>query len=237
MGELDILYELQQVDLKLDQLRKTLKELPIYEQFKQLQNEVADAKEAVGWADNKLEEQSKRVRRLELDVEKAEEESKDIQTKLYSGAVKNSKELGQLESKGKVLLREQDKAEENVLLAMETKEKLQAALLNAKQNYKDLSEKLRNLQQQGNKEINVLKDKIKNSQEMREELVKKVNPRLLISYKEMRQSYHGRPLACIERDICGGCRVTISSNLINRVCNPTDLVFCENCGRILFQKV
>ena len=146
MGELSVLYELQQADLKLDLLRKNLKELPVFEEFKKLQAETADAKEAIGWAENKLVEQRKRARRLEMDMEEAETQSKAIEEKLYDGSVNNAKELSQLEEKGKELQRERKKHEETVLLSMEAVEELEASLATAKAKHKDKTVKLKALQ-------------------------------------------------------------------------------------------
>ncbi len=233
MGESAVLYELQQLELELDKLKKKLKELPVYAEFKQLQSEVADKKEAIGWVQTKLEEQRKRIRRLEMDVEKAQQESKAIQAKLYSGAVKNSKELEQLQSKGKALLREKDKTEENMLLVMETSDELEQSLSKTKQDYSNNTRKLKELQQRGNQEIRELKEKILSCQQSRDQLMQQISSPLLDNYKELRVRYHGRPLARVEAGACGGCRVSISSNLQNILCNPKAVVSCENCGRIL----
>ncbi|MBS4022591.1 MAG: hypothetical protein KGZ79_09230 [Dethiobacter sp.] len=233
MGELATLYDLQQLELELDRLKKTLKELPVYSEFKKLQSEVADAKEAIGWTETKLNEQRKRIKRMEMDAEKVQQESKEVQAKLYSGAVRSSKELEQLESKGKALLREKDKAEETLLLAMEAYEELETAITTAKNNHNAINQKLRELQQQGNKEIKGLKDRIQHCQAARDQLREQIGSVLLESYGEMRPRFHGRPLARVVAGICGGCRVSISSNLTNRLCNPEAVVTCENCGRML----
>jgi uncharacterized protein len=233
MGETAVLYELQQLELELDKLKKKLKELPVYAEFKQLQSEVADKKEAIGWAQTKLEEQRKRIRRLEMDVEKSQQESKAIQAKLYSGAVKNSKELEQLQSKGKALQREKDKTEENMLLVMEASDELEKSLSKSKQDYSNYTRKLKDLQQRGNQEIRELKEKILGCQQSRDQLMQQISSPLLDNYRELRVRYHGRPLARVEAGACGGCRVSISSNLQNILCNPEAVVSCENCGRIL----
>jgi uncharacterized protein len=233
MGELAKLYELQQLELELDKLKKALKELPVYEEFRKLQSEVSDAKEAIGWTETKLQEQNRRIKRLEMDVEKALQESKAVQARLYSGSVKNAKELEQLESKGKALLRDREKAEETLLLGMEACDDLEKALAKAKQEHASLNQKLRELQQQGNEKIREFKDKIQVCQAGREQLLQDISSLLLKNYREMRQRFHGRPLACVEAGVCGGCRVSVSSNLRNRLCNPEAVVICENCGRIL----
>ncbi|MBS4030235.1 MAG: hypothetical protein KGZ63_02275 [Clostridiales bacterium] len=233
MGELSVLYELQQAELKLDLLWKNLKELPVFEEFKRLQAETADSKEAVGWAESKLAEQRKRAKRLEMDMQEAETQSKVIETKLYDGSVNNAKELSQLEEKGKELRREREKHEEFVLLSMEAVEELEASLATAKANHKDKMLKIRELQKSGNEEIERLKDEIKFHQEQRDILLQQVSKELIEGYREKRKRYNGRPLALVTGDTCSGCRVSISSRTKNFLCNPNAVVVCDNCGRIL----
>jgi predicted nucleic acid-binding Zn-ribbon protein len=233
MGELSILYELQQAELKLDQLRKNLKELPVFVEFKKLQAQTADAKEAIGWAESKLGEQRKRARRLEMDMDEAEGQSKAIELKLYDGSVNNAKELSQLEEKGKELRRDREKHEETVLISMEAVEELETSLATAKAQHKDKMVKLRALQKSGNEEIQRLKDEIIFHQEQRDILLQQISKELIEGYREKRKRYNGRPLALVTGDTCSGCRVSISSRTKNFLCNPDAVVACDNCGRIL----
>jgi hypothetical protein len=233
MGELHILYQLQQVEANLDNLRRKLKELPVYAEFKKIQQEVADMRESVGWAESKLEEQRKRLRRFEQDLQKTEQESKDVQATLYSGTISQAKELEQLEIKSKALVRDREKEEENMLLAMEAAEDVEKALLQSNEKLSALTVKLREVKQRGNEEIRCMKEEISGVEKSRDELVGQVSEKLLSDYRDMFPRFHGRPLARVKGDICEGCRVSLSSHLVNRLCNPQTVVHCENCGRIL----
>ncbi len=233
MGEIADLYRLQQLELNIDSVRRELKGLPVYGQFKKLQNEVADNREAVSRAESKLAEQRKRSRRLEMEVERIHQESKAVQARLYSGTVKSAKELEQMENKNKALLREKSKTEEDLLLAMEAVEELEKTLAEARGNLEINSHRLSDMQRQGNREIKNYKDRIAELQAEIDGLRSRVSPSLLAEYDAMRTRFHGRPVARLEGENCSGCRVSISSNLRNRLCNPSALVHCENCGRLL----
>ena len=233
MGEIHILMELQHVELKLEKVQKTLKELPVFEEFKKLQSENADAKEALGWAEDKLKEYLKRIRRLEGQLQSAEQEYKENQERLYSDAVQNAKELEQLERKVEALHREQQNQEEIMLTAMEGTEELEKALTSAKDNYVMINKKLRLKQKTGNEEISRLKEEIRFLREQRELLLQQVSKPLLDEYREMRTKYNGRPLATVENDICCGCRVGVSSSIKAMLLRPDSKAICENCGRIL----
>jgi predicted nucleic acid-binding Zn-ribbon protein len=233
LGEVSDLYRLQQLELDIDKTRKELKGLPVYAQFKKLQSEVADNREFLSWTESKLAEQRKRTRRLEMEVEKLLQESKDIQARLYSGTIKSAKELEQMENKNKALLRDKNKTEEDLFLALETLEELEAKLLAGRETLDDNSQRLRDMQREGNKEIKSYKDQITALETERDDLRSRISPSLLDNYDTMRVRYHGRPLAHLERDTCSGCRMSVSSNLQNRLCNPAAIINCENCGRLL----
>ncbi len=236
MHYLSELYELQQIELDIDMLRKRLKEHSVFDEFKKLQNEAADSKKAVELAEGKLNEQRIISKRLEMDMQKVEAQNKAVQASLYDGSVNNAKELSQLEEKGKELSRERDKQEEAVLLSMEVVEELELSFETAKKKYKNKVLKLKELQNYGNKEIQHLKDEIMSHQEKRDTLSQKISKELLEDYKSKRRMFSGRPLALLIGDICGVCRVSISSRTKNLLCNPEAVVVCDNCGRILIPK-
>ncbi|HZK25652.1 MAG TPA: hypothetical protein VFC74_09770 [Oscillospiraceae bacterium] len=233
MGELQKLYELQQVELKIESLQKTLKELPVFAAFKLLQAETADAKEALGWAETKLTEQDKRLHRLEMDLQDAEAEQEKAQTQLFSNSNQSSKGLEQLERRSDALGKERLEKEEMLLLAMEGKDNLAQTLQKSKDDYRSRRKKLRQLQKTGNAEIQELKNKINDLQEQRKQLQEQISESLLKDYRQQRPRYNGKPLAHLENDCCSGCRVMVFKTLKSNLNQPNSKVFCENCGRRL----
>lgn len=233
MSELSRLYEMQMLEAKLDRLRKTLKELPVYEEFRRLQAKTNEGKEAAGLVEGKLDEERRNLESLELAVQEVTEESRAVQARLYSGTVTSAKELSQLEVRAILLQRERKKAEDNAFLAMEAVEEMEKALASAREKQQSLMIKLHSLQKQGNLEISGIKEQIRECQEEREKLLATVSEKLLNHYRELQQRFKGKPLAPVEGEVCGGCRVSLSSNLKNRLCNPAAVVTCENCGRML----
>ena len=233
MENLQLLLRLQEGDLKLEQLQKKLKGLPVFAEFKALQSEAADVKEAMGWAETKLTEHKKRVKRLEMELHQAEVEHKEVSDSLYGSSVQSAKELEQLGKKEVELLREKQRQEENLLLAMQVTEDLQNALEKSKGEYASISKDVRSLQKTGNDEINVIKEEIRFFREERELLLQQIDPALLAEYQEKRKEFIGRPLAKLEGDICSGCRVSVSSNTKSILFRPNAKVCCENCGRML----
>jgi uncharacterized protein len=233
MGELHLLLKIQQLELKLDKLQKTLKELPVFAEFKVLQVQAADAKEALGWAEGKLQEHQKRTRRLESRLHMTEEEHKELRSRLYSATGQSARELEQLERKEQTLRAERNKQEEDLLLAMQGTEDLEAALARASAENSELQKQLREKQKAGNEEINRLKEEIRACREERDQLLSKIAVSLVEEYREIRKRFAGRPIAVLEGEICGGCRVSVSSRIRAKLHDPAAKIYCENCGRIL----
>jgi len=233
MSELSRLYQVQLLEAKLDSLTLALKELPVYEEYRKLQAEEAEAKQAAGLLEDRLNGQQRRLKSLELDMQQVEDESKTTQELLYSGRVSNPKELAQLMDKAGTLQLERGRTEDKVLQAMEIAEETERSLSALREKQQSLADRLHRLQKQGAREVSGLKEQIREHQLERDKLLAGISAKLLSNYHELRQRFRDTALVPVEGDVCGGCRVSLSTNQKNRLCNPAALLTCENCGRIL----
>ena len=62
---------------------------------------------------------------------------------------------------------------------------------------------------------------------------KGVAPELVKRYKTIRKK-HAVPLAKLEGERCGGCNMSLPTTVVRSVVSGTEIVECENCGRILY---
>ncbi len=233
MGELHVLLELQQIDLKLERLQETLKKLPVFEEFKRLKEQAAAAKEALACVEVSLQAKLKGIRSLEGQLQLAEDEHQEVLARLYGDSEQSAKELEKLERHAAALKSQQQKQEEQLLLSMEAAEELKKAVEVAKSGFSNVQQKLLEKQKSGNEEINRLKAESLLYREQRDLLSKQLTEQLLKEYQTLRQKFQGRPLAKVEKDICLGCRVSVSSMVKAKLYHPDCKINCENCGRIL----
>ena len=63
--------------------------------------------------------------------------------------------------------------------------------------------------------------------------LKGVVPELVKRYKTIRKK-HAVPLAKLEGERCGGCNMSLPTTVVRSVVSGTEIVECENCGRILY---
>ena len=80
------------------------------------------------------------------------------------------------------------------------------------------------------------KDEISVLQKDRDEFAKNIPANILSQYERIRENRNGQGLALIEGDSCGGCNMVLRPQLIVQATKCKELVYCDNCSRILFNK-
>jgi hypothetical protein len=110
-------------------------------------------------------------------------------------------------------------------------------------NVKKQEEESKKIEANIQQEIASINDTCKNAREKldsiakeREEFSKKIDSNLLSQYERIRENRNGQGLALIDGDSCGCCSMTLRPQLINQATKCSELVYCDNCSRILFNK-
>ena len=126
--------------------------------------------------------------------------------------------------------------EDEILQLMEDIDK---EFINIKKQEEQLKQSENNIRQ----EIATIKDTVQKSeqnllnlQKERDEFAKKINSNLLSQYERIKESGNGQGLALIDGDSCSCCSMTLRPQLINQATKCTEVVYCDNCSRILFNK-
>ncbi len=87
-------------------------------------------------------------------------------------------------------------------------------------------------------EIAGWKDKITAQEVEREKLCDRVHDQILAHYNRLRSEFDN-PVVEI-RDgsslSCQGCNLTIHANIVEKARTQTEIIFCENCSRILYYR-
>jgi predicted nucleic acid-binding Zn-ribbon protein len=84
--------------------------------------------------------------------------------------------------------------------------------------------------------VNKLKEEIVALENIRDEHKLKVNKSILSHYERLKEGRDGCGMAVVDGESCGGCGMVLRTQLINQALKGQDLVFCDNCSRILFKK-
>ncbi len=231
MRPLALLAELNTIDLALDALNAR------FAQINEALREPASLRAAAASLAN-AEGELKRWGEIQAQRETAQksvvEKLAKTEGKLYGGKIKEARELSDLQRDQGQLRRQQAQAEDDLLealLAVEaatTARDQAAAELAAQTNaWQATQVKLRAEQAR-------LKAQLPGQQARQAAARQAVPPQFLSVYDSLRPRRGGRAVAEIDGEECSVCNVAISPNKLDAARYGDQLVYCDNCGRLLW---
>lgn len=229
MSQARVLYDLQQIDTEIRAKKQRLGEVL------RLQKEppaLVAAREQAAAADAELGQWRARQKDLTLEIGSVTDKATRSEERLYSGVVKNPKELSDLQHEVEALGRRRATLEDEALGVMMAVDERRALSETAAATVERLSTEfetsvasLRAEQQNLALYLNRLMDK-------RRQQVALAQPNLLQAYEQLLQEKRGLAVAGLRGNKCQGCQVTLSARTI-RAADEGGLVRCDSCGRIL----
>ncbi len=232
LSQAEALYALQKIDVSLLKHRKRLAEI----QALLANNEqVKNAQQAVDNATHKLNPLRAKAKDIDLELQATQNKHKTSEDRLYSGLVKNPKELQDLQNEITSLKHRIATLEDHALEAMMmveeatdalhlAEEALQVAISEAEQQNRDLLSEKNRLE----KDVEAL-----NSQ--RDKAIQAVTADNLKTYENLRPKKANQPVAILRNGSCTLCGIEQTGFIVDNVRKAKDLVFCLGCGRILVE--
>lgn len=229
MSQAQVLYDLQQIDTEIRTKKQRLGEVL------RLQKEppaLLAAREKAVAAEADLGSWRARHKDLTLEIATVADKAKRSEERLYSGVVKNPKELNDLQHEVEALGRRRATLEDEALQVMMTVDERQTISGAAATERDRLAEEfaasvvhLQAEQQTLALQLNRLLDK-------RKKQITLAQPALLKVYDQLIQEKRGLAVAGLRANKCQGCQVTLSASTI-RAAGQGQLVRCDSCDRIL----
>ncbi len=230
MSRTQHLYELQQVDIEAGNVTLRLQDVAARlgesAELKRARKMAADAQATLSKCRAHMQD-------LDLDVASLAEKIKTDEQRLYSGRVGNPKELSGLQEEVASLKRRRENKEEELLEAMVAVEEAEAGLADAQAILSQVGQTWKTGQGNLVDEQASLQARLEQLSEQRTALVVAVGPTDLATYERLRQRKGGRAVVLIANGICQGCRMSPPTSQVQQAKVSQDLVFCNNCGRIL----
>ncbi len=229
---LEQLYQLQEKDVKIFASQKDIDEMPkiIDEKQKKLESIKADF-------------ESKKSQYVKLTSLKKEKEAL-LETK-ENAIAKHTADLNTIKSNDmyKTCLTEIEKAKADKSAVEDEILKLMDDIAQEQEKLKTYEHEAKAKEEAINKEIEEAKNKIVQAKENieqikkeREEFAGTIDRNILSQYDRIRESRDGQGVALVIGESCGGCNVVLRPQLIVQATKCKELVFCDNCSRILFRK-
>lgn len=226
-----ILHRLQQVDRQLDQaqtrlsaIRKTLED----------DAEMRQALMRLEKADREHQISERALKQAESDVENQQIKIQQTEASLYSGHIKNPKELQDLQNEAAALRRLLTTLEERQLNAMQEAEKTAAALQRAKDEIERIQTRLGAEHGKLIEEQAALSRELERLSSERQATVSAVASEMLEMYEGLRRQKGGVAIAEISDSACAACGTTLTAALQQSARSAVALTHCPSCGRILY---
>jgi len=229
MSQVQQLYQLQQIDTEMREKKQRLGEVlraqketkALLAARKRLETAVADLQT---W-------QSKR-QDLDLELQSLKNKAKSAERRLYSGSVKNPKELTDLQHAIESMGRQRAALEDELLEAMIMIEDVETEQTAADQSLQTITAAWEKEQAGLKREQNELALRLHTLTGQRQEITAQISAQLLAEYDSLIQKNRGVAIAKLQQGICQGCRLNVSERTAKSV-QEGRLTHCNSCGRIL----
>ncbi len=225
------LYALQEIDSAVEATKASL--TAVEEQLGESEELIA-GRQAVEEGRDALEGVSKQQRELEWQVDDLRPRLSDVEGKLYSGSVRNPKELGSMQDEANILRGQLRRREDELLDLMVRVEERQTALREAEESLTEVEGRWRQDQKELTSEKEKLEGELAGLEERRRQQTGLIEARVLALYDNLWERRQGRAVAKVERGMCGGCRITLPMTVLQKARSGMDVVQCVSCERILY---
>lgn len=157
------------------------------------------------------------------------------QANLFSGNVRNPKELQDLQAETQALDRTITKLEDEQLQAMMVLEETIKALHDAERELQQVLDRKASQNSLLVGEKHKIESEIPQVDAQRSSLREQLDEATFTVYRNLLKSKAGRAVAEVLDDTCGACGVTVPPADIQAAKSPNVIAYCKNCGRILYK--
>jgi uncharacterized protein len=232
MSESLNLFRLQKLDTEIERTRVRLEEI---DQALSDDRRVKSAK----LKHEKAQQQAKEIRinlnQIEDKAEAQRIKRKATQDSLFSGKIKNPKELQDLQMESEALKRYIAQLEDEQLEAMIAYEAAEETLNKAEHNLEQIKGVIIEENAALLGEQTKLQDALHRRLREKEAVAKSIPPKNQALYNQLRESRRGTAVATVSDGGCGTCGQSLTPADLQAIRSSTGLVFCPNCGRILYE--
>ncbi len=223
------LYQLQEVDLELESNEQALNQ--IVSQLGESEAVVA-TRNKLAMEHQRIEELNRLQHSLEWEIDDLTGKLATAEEELYSGRIRNPKELTNLQYDIDGLKSKRDQLENKALETMSQVEITMKNSVTIDSELKVLEAGWHSQQQQLSAKLEQLKTVLTNFKHKRQLMIAEIDPQATEVYHELKKR-KGTAVAKVEQGICYGCHISLPVTELQRA-RSGGLVRCSSCGRILF---
>ncbi len=225
------LYQLQGIDTRRDRLQA---EIAALEAQLADQSAIEAAQAALKAAQAAWQKAATALRAAEAETAAVREKLQRTEEMLYSGRVRNPKELQDLQREAEALKRLLTQREDAELETMLAAEEAEAA-------FRQAEEKLRAVQHTRLQQESRWRGDLGNHRralaaldKRRTEMLTTIPAETLAQYERLRAQRHGLAVATVTEGTCDACGAPLTPDILRSARSNTQLAFCPTCKRILY---
>ena len=230
MRRAERLYELQKIDLALDASRKRARAV---EALLSGSDTLRAVRQAAEHTHGRLARLRARLKDFELQSATLDSRIASLDERLYSGTVKNPKELSDLQRDIASLRRHKLELDETLLGVMAEVEEVEREQADVDAELERVETIWRNEQATLVVEKAHLIEQIEALEAERSAQRASVSPSDVALYDRMRAQKHGQAVAPLNEGACSACGVQPSASKLAQLRREDELPTCGNCERIL----
>jgi predicted nucleic acid-binding Zn-ribbon protein len=230
LKEIEQLLLLQERDQKIKMFKAELETVPFEKQ--RIDQFVAAKSSAFDQVRQRSREVEIQRKMLELDAQSRRDSIAKYKTQQYQ--TRKNDEFQAISVEIQRFEREIERIEDHEIELMEQTEQLQKETVNAELELKTAKRQsevqLADLQ----KKESTLGERLKQAEVESEQLSQGLDPDLLFRYTRLFATKGGNAVVPVEHEFCMGCHMKNTSAQVHRVRLGRDILYCEQCGRILY---
>ena len=230
MSKAELLLDLQDIDSAIDRLNRRLTEIraALHET-----DELIAARSALRAAVESVTQKRAHRKDLELADASLETRIKEADRRLYSGAVKNPKELLDLQNDIASSKKQKDTLDDQLFAAMVTLEEAEAGLNACSDTLLGVEAEWRASQGDLASELTQLEQELSARTAEQTEARAALSATDLAQYDQLRRRKGGVAVVEMEGSMCGACGVRVTAHILQQLSQAEHLARCGNCERIL----
>ncbi len=229
-SDIELLLKLQVIDYDLGELERSKEYLP--DMMNNLKKEVEEAKAKLEATEKELEEAKIAGKNLEIEIQSKEQELAKYQQQMMT--IKTNKEYDALVAEIDAVKSEISEKESLQLALMEKIEQFEKQL-------PEFKERLEQVQDNNDKQLNVLQEKIdsigdtvEGKQAERKSVLRDVPRRTMSVYERVRKGRGGSAVVPVKNRSCSACHKALTPKLVQEIRRSDKIHTCESCGRLLY---
>lgn len=228
--QIRMLVELQALDSEIFARKAILDGIPV--RIKELDDNIAKESAALKSLDDELKKFQLARKDKEVELQAKEATIKKYKGQLFQ--VKTNQEYTSLEKEMASIKADSSVLEDAIIELLDKVEEAQKNVAKEKAVVEEAKNKIVGQKKGIEAEKNKNEAEFNDLNSKRKEFIKNLNNVILSKYERVLHNRKGMAVVSVGGDVCGGCNMNLPPQVINEVRLRNDLIFCENCNRILY---